>query len=68
MRIKTIYIPPVRGIIFDAHDKPMAVNRLGFSIYVKPHLSANKKVKILDDELAYIGSLFGDLNVTKLKK
>ena len=65
--IKTIYIPPVRGIIFDAHDKPMAVNRLGFSIYVKPHLSANKKVKILDDELAYIGSLFGDLNVTKLK-
>ena len=65
--IKTIYIPPVRGIIFDAHDKPMAVNRLGFSIYVKPHLSTNKKVKILDDELAYIGSLFGDLNVTKLK-
>jgi len=65
--IKTIYIPPVRGIIFDSHDKPMAVNRLGFSIYVRPHLSANKKVKILDDELAYIGSLFGDLNVTKLK-
>ena len=65
--IKTIYIPPVRGIIFDAHDRPMAVNRLGFSIYVKPHLSASKKVKILDDELAYIGSLFSDLNVTKLK-
>ena len=65
--IKTIYIPPVRGIIFDAHDKPMAGNRLGFSVSIRPHLSANKKVKILDDELAYIGSLFSDLNVTKLK-
>ena len=65
--IKTIYIPPVRGIIFDAHDDTRRSIDLGFSIYVKPHLSTSKKVKILDDELAYIGSLFSDLNVTKLK-
>lgn len=65
--VKIQYIPPVRGIIFDVKDRPMAINRLGFSILVKPHLSGMKS-EILDSELNHIGGLFDDLNVTKLKR
>ncbi|QCD44796.1 penicillin-binding protein 2 [Campylobacter mucosalis] len=66
--VKTQYLPPVRGIIFDSKDRPLAVNRLGFSLAVKPHLSSKKRVALLDEELAYIAEIFTDLNVTKLKR
>lgn len=64
--IKTQYIPPVRGLIFDANDKPLAVNRLGFSVAIAPHLT--KKAEILDGEIANLVSYFSDLNATKIKK
>lgn len=64
--IKTHYIPPVRGIIFDSKDRPLAVNRLGFSIAIKPHLSG--KNEILNTELEYIAGIFTDLNTTKLRR
>ncbi|MBE3021506.1 penicillin-binding protein 2 [Campylobacter sp. RM13119] len=64
--VKTIYLPPVRGIIFDAKDRPMAINRLGFSILLKPHL--NRKNGTLDSEIDEIVRYFPDLNATKLKK
>lgn len=66
--VKTQYIPPVRGIIFDSKDRPLAVNRIGFSIAVKPHLSSKKNSEILDKELAFITEIFTDLNVTKLRR
>ena len=64
--VKTQYIPPVRGIVSDVKDRPLAVNILGFSVAVKPHLTA--KQEILDAELEVLAALFSDLNVTKLKR
>ncbi|HDX6332203.1 TPA: penicillin-binding protein 2 [Campylobacter fetus] len=64
--IKTELIAPVRGQVFDIKGKPLAVNRLGFSVLVKPHLRKNEKV--LDEELKILTHTFTDLNVTKLKK
>ena len=65
--VKTQYLAPVRGLILDAKGRPMAVNRLGFSVALKPHLSG-KRAEILDAELANLQNLFEDLNVTKLKR
>ncbi|MBR8465667.1 penicillin-binding protein 2 [Campylobacter sp. faydin G-140] len=64
--VKTQYIPPVRGVIYDIKNRPMAINRLGFSIAIKPHLSS--KEQILDNELNEITKLFTDLNTTKLRR
>ncbi|AGZ82019.1 penicillin-binding protein 2 [Campylobacter fetus] len=64
--IKTELIAPVRGQVFDIKGKPLAVNRLGFSVLVKPHLRKNEKV--LDEEINILTHTFTDLNATKLKK
>ncbi|MGG7047665.1 MULTISPECIES: penicillin-binding protein 2 [unclassified Campylobacter] len=66
--IKTHYIAPTRGIVFDTKSRPLAVNRLGFSIAIKPHLSSKANVKILESELEHITQIFTDLNATKLKR
>lgn len=63
--IKTQFIPPVRGQILDINKNPVAVNRLGFSISLKPHLGKNQ---ILDDELNLLSEMFDELNATKMKK
>lgn len=64
--IKTEYIAPVRGQILDKNNKPLAVNKLGFDISIKPHL--RRHMDILDNEINFIVSLFPDLNATKLKR
>ncbi|MCR4941643.1 MAG: penicillin-binding protein 2 [Campylobacter sp.] len=64
--IKTQYIAPVRGLIFDAKNRPLAVNRLGFSIAIKPHLG--RKKEILDAQIAKITNIFPDLNASKLRR
>lgn len=61
--IKTEKIPPVRGQILDRNLKPLAVNDLGFSIRLKPHL---KDEKIIKDEIAAIVGVFEDLNASVL--
>lgn len=63
--IKTEFIAPVRGQILDAKSRPVAVNNLGFSILIAPHLTNKNE---LDKELDYISSLFEELNATKIKK
>ena len=37
------YIKPVRGEISDIHGNLLAMNQIGFSISIKPHLSSRKK-------------------------
>ncbi|CAD7287447.1 Peptidoglycan D,D-transpeptidase MrdA [Campylobacter majalis] len=64
--IKTQNIAPIRGLIFDTKDRPLAVNRLGFSLAIAPHLS--KKDAILDNEISTITEIFTDLNATKIKR
>ena len=49
--VKTDYIAPVRGQILDKNGKPLAVNKLGFEISIKPHLRRN--MSILDNEINF---------------
>jgi len=69
------YIKPVRGEILDRNGKLLAVNDIGFSIKIAPHLTrydreekkrvANKKlIKLIKS----IVKEFPDLNATKLTK
>lgn len=64
--IKIDKIPPIRGQIFDINGNPLAVNRLGFSILIKPHLKSDSKE--LNDEINVLSQTFSDLNASKLKK
>lgn len=66
--IKTEELAPLRGSIFDVNGKPMAVNKLGFSIGIKPGLSSKKNIKKLEKELNFLKSLFPSLEIEKLKK
>ena len=63
--IKTEKIPPIRGQILDRNHNPLAVNDLGFSINLKPHI---KDKKIIDAEINAIVELFPDLNATQLHR
>ncbi|MGP1485085.1 MAG: penicillin-binding protein 2 [Campylobacter sp.] len=64
--IKSQFIAPTRGLVLDVKNRPMAVNRLGFAVAIKPHLSKSKQ---LDIELENLHSILGDdINVTKMKK
>jgi len=66
--IKTKEIAPLRGSIFDVNGKPMAVNKLGFSIEIAPGLSSKKNINKLEKELYFIKSLFPLIEIDKLKK
>ena len=60
---KTIPIAPVRGIIFDRKNTPIAINELRFNLTLKPHL----KDKELNSTLKNIAEVM-DVNATKLYK
>ncbi|MDA3049394.1 penicillin-binding protein 2 [Campylobacter sp. JMF_02 ED1] len=62
--VSTEYIPPVRGQILDAKNRPLAINNIGFSLLIAPHL----KDSALDAELANISKYFADLNTTQMRK
>ena len=69
------YINPVRGEILDRHGKLLAVNDIGFSIKVAPHLtkySREKKKRVPKEKLVkLIGMIvneFPEYNATKLLK
>jgi len=56
--IKRIYTVPNRGIISDRNGKPLAMNKLGFSINVKPHLRSVRKRPQLDKLISLINKHF----------
>lgn len=58
------FIKPVRGEILDRNRKLLAVNDIGFSIKIAPHLS--KKSGKLEKTIDTIVKEFPDLNTTKL--
>jgi len=60
------YIKPVRGEILDRNGKLLAVNKIGFSIKIAPHLK--KGSKELADTLNSIVKEFPEHNITKLLK
>jgi penicillin-binding protein 2 len=60
------YIKPVRGEISDRHGNLLAMNQMGFSISIMPHLKRNsEKLETLVDQLV---DTFPDLNKTVMLK
>ena len=66
--VKTQDLAPFRGSIIDTKGKPLSVNKLGFSIGIKPQLSSKRKRKILDEEIMFLVNNIPDLDEKKLKK
>ena len=57
-------IAPIRGIIVDRNDVPLAVNKLGFSISLMPHLKKDN----LENTLKDINGCIQNINLDKIKK
>ena len=66
--IKTEEIPPSRGIIRDRNGIALAINKLGFAIELKPHLSKKSKTLILNAEISKLVKFFPNYKFNKLKK
>ena len=63
--IKTQFLTPTRGIIYDVNGKVLAHNDLGFSVSMKPYLNIKKQNrKTLDEEITTLVHLFPDLTAT----
>jgi len=58
------YLKPVRGEITDSQGNLLAMNQIGFSISIKPHLKKEKLEKIAD----ILTDTFPDLNKTVMLK
>ena len=56
--IKRVYEVPNRGIITDRNDIALAMNKLGFSINIKPHLRSYKNKHVLDELVVLINEHF----------
>lgn len=67
--VKTRFIAPIRGLIFDTKGRLLASNDLGFSIAIKPYLHIKKENrKLLDEEIAFFAQFFPDINTTMLRR
>jgi penicillin-binding protein 2 len=66
--IKKESIAPVRGEIVDRNNKPIAINKLGFKILLRPHLRTKKKIDIFNKEIDNLVNLFPHLNRERLVK
>ena len=66
--IKRVYKIPNRGIIKDRNGKALAMNKLGFSINIKPHLRSYKNKHILDELVVLINQHFPEYEKEDLYK
>ncbi len=66
--IKTELIAPVRGEIHDRNNQPIAINRLGFSIKLQPHLKHTDASDELDETIGLLVSYLPELNATKIRR
>ena len=66
--IKTELIAPIRGEIHDRNDEPIAINKLGFTIKLQPHLKHNSHSQELDETIALLTSYLPELNATVIRK
>ncbi|MDE6886632.1 MAG: penicillin-binding protein 2 [Helicobacteraceae bacterium] len=58
---------PARGQILDRNHKPLAVNKLGYSISLSPYLGRKKNRDLLDKELSNIVHHFPNFEKEELK-
>jgi penicillin-binding protein 2 len=66
--IKKEKIAPVRGEIVDINNKPIAINKLGFKIQLKPHLTNKKNIDIFNKEIDNLIRLLPNLDKQKIIK
>lgn len=66
--IKIEQIAPVRGEIVDRNNKPIAINKLGFKIMLKPHMLSKKSIKEFNEEINYLSKLIPTLDAATLIK
>ena len=66
--IKSEQIAPVRGEIVDRNNKPIAINKLGFKIQLRPHLRLKKSINKFNEEIDNIIELLPNLKKEKLIK
>jgi penicillin-binding protein 2 len=66
--IKTEKLAPVRGEIADNKNRPIAINKLGFKIQLRPHLTLKKNKEIYEEELNNLISLLPSLDKEDIKK
>jgi len=66
--IKKKYKVPSRGLIRDRNGEVLAMNRLGFSINIEPHLKSYKNKHILDDIIVLINKHFPKYETKDLYK
>ncbi|RBQ29393.1 penicillin-binding protein 2 [Aliarcobacter vitoriensis] len=66
--IKKTYKAPTRGVIEDRNGEPLALNQMGFSILIKPHLRAKKHQEKLENIINIIVEQFPQYEKDKLIK
>lgn len=66
--IKTFYTTSPRGSIIDRNGNYLAINKVGFSISLKPHLRSKKNFKIVEDAVKLIVEKFPQFEYKKLLK
>ncbi len=66
--IKNIYTVPNRGIIKDRNGIPLAMNKIGFSINIQPHLRSYKNKEKLEKLITLINTHFPKYTKKELKK
>ena len=66
--IKKEEIAPIRGEIVDTKNRPIAINKLGFKIQLKPHLRYKHNIHIFNEEVRNLLELLPMLNEKKIIK
>lgn len=66
--VKVEELAPLRGLILDRNHNPLSVNKLGFSIRLKPQLSLKSNRHIMEEEIAYLASVLPDITVKEMTK
>lgn len=66
--VKVDELAPLRGVILDRKLNPLSVNRLGFSIGLKPRLSLKSNRAILEEEIAFLAETLPDFSVKEMMK
>ncbi|MDD4505556.1 MAG: penicillin-binding protein 2 [Sulfurospirillaceae bacterium] len=66
--VKVEELAPLRGLILDRNHNPLSVNKLGFSIRLKPQLSLKNNRHIMEQEIEYLASVLPDITVKEMTK
>lgn len=66
--IKINYDTAPRGAIIDRNGNYLAINKIGFSITIKPHMRKHKRIKELKDIFALVNKYFPKYTSEKLFK